>query len=176
MGYWLANELVVFSLISSALIEPLVKPLVPSRFANSKRRSSNLSGSRLAVTALAVTALMAASGVNAQAHSTGDQVEAQTQVRRVAHKRPARIVVKPMWATQTAVLRQLSNELEGPKEAAQFENEAVFARQYKHEVEPGIVHGPGLNRGRRLDRLIASADLAFLNFGSARVLAAQPHS
>jgi len=118
---------------------------------------------------------MAVAGADAQAHSAGDQVEAQTQVRRVAHKRPARVVVKPMWATQAAVLRRLSNELQGPKEAAEFENDAVFARQYKHAVEPGIVHGPGLNRGRRLDRLIASADLAFLNFGSARVLAAQPH-
>jgi hypothetical protein len=128
------------------------------------------------MTALAVSAIMAAAGGPADAQTTQDQVQAQTQVRRMAHKKPTRIVVKPMWATQAAVLRRLSVELQGPKDAANFENEAVFARQYKHEIEPGTMRGLGLSRGRRLDRLIASADLVFFNFGSVRVLAAQPHS
>ena len=66
--------------------------------------------------------------------------------------------------------------MEAPKEAADFENEALLASRYKHRVEPGIAQGPGLIRGQRLDRLIASADLAFLYFGSARILAAQPDS
>ena len=176
MGNRIQNAVVVCPLISSSLIEPLVKPLVASWFSNARRRSSQLSGSRLAVTALAVSAIMAAAGGSAEAQSTQSQMQEQTQVRRTAHKKPARVVVTPKWATQAAVLRRLSLDLEGPRQAADFENEALFARQYKHEIEPGIVGGPGLSRGRRLDRLLASADLAFLNFGSAKVLAAQPHS
>jgi hypothetical protein len=131
----------------------------------------------LLCTALAVSALMAVAGSNAEAHqSSAQEVKAQSQVRRVAHKRPARIVVKAMWATQAAVLQRLSLELKGPKEAAHFENDALIARRYRHQLEPGLTHGAGLNRGRRLDLLIASADLAFLTFGSATILAAQAHS
>jgi hypothetical protein len=128
------------------------------------------------MTALAVSAIMAAAGGPADAQMTQGQVQAKTEVRRTAHKKPTRIVVTPKWATQAAVLRRLSIDLQGPKESAHFENEAVFARQHKHEIEPGLMFGSGLSRGRRLDKLIASADLAFLIFGSAKVLAAQPHS
>ena len=163
-------------MISSALIEPLVKPLVGSRRSGSGTRSSHLSGSKLAMTALAVSALAAVAGADApEAHAAEAKAEV-TQVRRVAHKKPALTNAIPRFEPTLAILRKESFELEAPRQAPDFESNALRERHYLHEKEPGIFQGPGLSRGRRLDRLLASADLAFLNFGSAKVLAAQPHS
>ena len=128
------------------------------------------------MTALAVSTLAAVAGADApEAHAAEVKTEV-TQVRRVAHKKPVVTNAIPRWENSIAVLRREGFELEAPREAPDFESKALRERHYLHEKEPGIFQGPGLSRGRRLDRLLASADLAFLNFGSAKVLAAQPHS
>lgn len=157
-------------MIRSALIKPLVAPLV-GRGASGRRVASGLSRSRIAATALAVSALIAATAPSEASAKSQDTAPAA----RTAHSKPTRLVAAPKLADLfVAAIRRLSDELARPSEGAAFEHEALDLSRYRHRTDRAR-DGGGLGVGRRLDRLIG-CNLAFKTFGSARILAAQPHS
>ena len=160
-------------MIRSSLIAPLVAPLVGRRGNTSAIRSSGFSKSRLCATALAISALIAATAPDEA--KAAKQVAANEVVCN-AHKKPTRIYVTPVWAVDMLAVLTGRDELATPGEAASFDNDALQAARYRHRLDPGLTQSLGLGRGRRIDRLLRATDLAFLNFGSATVLAAQPHS
>ncbi len=162
-------------MISSSLIRPLVAPLVPRRIPATRRASSAVSGSRLLATALAVSALVAA-GAPDEAQ-LAQAAGAPAKIARTAHKPPKVEAPRPAWAAPAEVcVLCRRTELPAPTEAAEFEHEAVTALLELHRRRHGMPAGPGLSRGKHVDRLLQASDLAtFLRFGSARILAAQPH-
>jgi len=155
-------------MISSPLIRPLVAPLV-SRRGNSTRRGGGIRGSALAATALAISALLA---VAAPAEA---EAKAEVKVVQNAHAKPARVKQTPIWMSEVVAILTGRTELAAPSASPEFDNRRLALDRLRHAHDPGLERGPGLSRGRRLDRLLAR-DLAFLHFGSARVLAAQPHN
>ena len=102
----------------------------------------------------------------------------EATVYRTAHKPgTVRVTVTPPWNMDRAFgLLTRREELAAPQESADFDHETLEASRYQHRLRMALNMGPGLGRGRMLDRLLSASDLAYLNFGSARVLAAQPHS
>jgi hypothetical protein len=159
--------------IRSSLIEPLVGPLVSRRRNTTKTASTGLSRSRLAATAL-VSALVAIAAPVEEAHAT----QQEATVYRTAHKPgTVRVAVTPPWSMDRAAgLLTRREDLVAPQQSAEFDHETVEASRYRHRLRMALNVGPGLSRGRLLDRLLSASDLAYLNFGSARVLAAQPHN
>ena len=160
-------------MIRSSLIEPLVGPLVSRRRSAKKTADTGLSRSRLAATAL-VSALVAVAAPVDEAQAA----QQEATVYRTAHKPgTVRVAVTPPWSMDRAVaLLTRREELAAPQQCADFDHETLEASRYRHRLRMSLTTGPGLNRGRMLDRLLCAADLAYLNFGSATVLAAQPHS
>ncbi len=157
-------------MIRSSLIKPLVAPLVARR-TGGRRSASGLSKSRIAATAIAMTALLAATAPDEAAAA-----QAEAPVARTAHQKPTRLVAAPQLADMfVATVRRLTGELLAPCESAGFDHEALDLTRYRHRTDRAR-DGGILGSGRRLDRLIGPSSLAFKTFGSARILAAQPHS
>lgn len=162
-------------MVLSCLVEPLVQPLV-GRGTRGPGRRTALSRSRLASTALAMSALLAvATSADASDLLEGRTAPEAEQVQRNAHAKPAPIPYRVVLEQFTAARREDDHLVAQPGLAPEFEWDAVLAHRLRHSRDIVRDIGPGLGLGRRLDRLLSSAQLTFHLFASGQHQSGAPN-
>jgi hypothetical protein len=155
-------------MVLSCLVEPLVSPL-KGRGASGPGRSM-IMRSRLATSALIASALYVA----ASSMPASEIVEEREQVACNAHRRPDPKPYRELFEIPVWAVAREDDRMRAPEASAEFEWDAVVAHRLTHARNIARDTGPGLGRGRRIDRTRRSPVLTYALFGSGRHRAGSP--